>query len=229
MQSKQPVWDIWVRLGHWLIVAGIVFQQISGENLDLMDAHATVGILLVGWVMFRLVWGFIGPQYARFSSFPIPTPQTAISGVQKLIRKETEHTPGHSAIGGLAVYVLIGLIGLIGLTAITGMASSDDILFAGPLAPLLPEFLVNLASLSHPVLSKLVLITVLLHVVAVLWHTILMKEPLIQGMIMGLKPGFGAPVGTPHPFSTTIVLRGFVVMTLCLGGAYAVFALFLGW
>ena len=191
-----------------------------------MDAHATVGILLAGWIIFRLVWGFIGPQYARFSSFPIPTPQTALTGVQKLIRKETEHTPGHSAIGGLAVYVLIGLIGL---TAITGMASSDDILFAGPLAPLLPEFLVNLASLSHPVLSKLVLITVLLHVVAVLWHTILMKEPLIQGMIMGLKPGFGAPVGTPHPFSTTIVLRGFVVMTLCLGGAYAVFALFLGW
>ena len=191
-----------------------------------MDAHATVGILLAGWIIFRLVWGFIGPQYARFSSFPTPTPQTALTGVQKLIRKETEHTPGHSAIGGLAVYVLIGLIGL---TAITGMASSDDILFAGPLAPLLPEFLVNLASLSHPVLSKLVLITVLLHVVAVLWHTILMKEPLIQGMIMGLKPGFGAPVGTPHPFSTTIVLRGFVVMTLCLGGAYAVFALFLGW
>ena len=191
-----------------------------------MDAHATVGILLAGWIIFRLVWGFIGPQYARFSSFPIPTPQTALTGVQNLIRKETEHTPGHSAIGGLAVYVLIGLIGL---TAITGMASSDDILFAGPLAPLLPAFLVNLASLSHPVPSKLVLITVLLHVVAVLWHTILMKEPLIQGMIMGLKPGFGAPVGTPHPFSTTIVLRGFVVMTLCLGGAYAVFALFLGW
>ena len=226
MQSKQPVWDIWVRLGHWLIVAGIIFQQISGENLDLMDSHATVGILLAGWIIFRLVWGFIGPQYARFSSFPIPTPQTALTGVQNLIRKETEHTPGHSAIGGFAVYVLIGLIGL---TALTGMASSDDILFEGPLAPLLPGFLVNLASLSHPVLSKLVLITVLLHVVAVLWHTILMKEPLIQGMIMGLKPGFGAPVGTPHPFSTTIVLRGFVVMTLCLGGAYAVFALFLGW
>ena len=226
MQSKQPVWDIWVRLGHWLIVAGIVFQQISGEDLDLMDAHATVGILLAGWIIFRLVWGFIGPQYARFSSFPIPTPQTALTGVQKLIRKETEHAPGHSAIGGLTVYVLIGLIGL---TAITGMASSDDILFAGPLAPLLPEFLVNLASLSHPVLSKLVLITVLLHVVAVLWHTIFMKEPLIQGMITGLKPGFGAPVGTPHPFSTIIVLRGFVVMTLCVGGAYAVFALVLGW
>ena len=146
--------------------------------------------------------------------------------MQKLIRKETEHTPGHSAIGGLAVYVLIGLIGL---TALTGMASSDDILFAGPLAPLLSGFLVNLASLTHPVFSKLVLITVLLHVLAVLWHTVLMKEPLIQGMITGLKPGFGAPVGTPHPFSTILVLRGFVAMTLCLGGTYAVLVLFLGW
>ena len=88
-------------------------------------------------------------------------PQTALKGMQKLIRKETEHSPGHSVVGGLAVYVLIGLIGL---TVLTGMASSDDILFAGPLAPLLPEFLVNLASLTHPVLSKLVLISVLLHV-----------------------------------------------------------------
>ena len=146
--------------------------------------------------------------------------------MQKLIRKETEHSPGHSVVGGLAVYVLIGLIGL---TVLTGMASSDDILFAGPLAPLLPEFLVNLASLTHPVLSKLVLISVLLHVTAVLWYNVLLKEPLIQGMITGLKPGFGAPVGTPHPFSTIIVLRGFVAMALCLGGTYAVLALYLGW
>ena len=191
MQSKQPVWDVWdvwdvwVRLGHWLIVAGIIFQQIAGEDLDLMDALATVGIILAGWVIFRLVWGFIAQYHTSFSSFPIPTPQTALTGVQKLVRKEIERSLEHSAIGGLTVYVLIGLIGL---TALTGMDSSDDILFTGPLAPLLPEFLVNLASLTHPVFSKLVLITVLLHVGTVLWHNVLMKEPLIQGMITGLKP-----------------------------------------
>ena len=54
MQSKQPVWDIWVRLGHWLIVAGIVFQQISGENLDLMDAPFASGHLTVGLSRCRL-------------------------------------------------------------------------------------------------------------------------------------------------------------------------------
>ena len=72
MQSKQPVWDIWVRLGHWLIVAGIVFQQISGENLDLMDVHATVGILLLGWVMFRLVRGGHRPTVCEVLKFSDP-------------------------------------------------------------------------------------------------------------------------------------------------------------
>lgn len=69
---KTTCLGFWVRLGHGLIIVGIIFQQISGEDLDLMDAHATIGILLPGWVIFRLVWGFIGPHYARFSSFPIP-------------------------------------------------------------------------------------------------------------------------------------------------------------
>ena len=54
MSALRPVWDIWVRLGHWLIVAGVVFQQISGKELELIDAHATVGILLCGWVLFRV-------------------------------------------------------------------------------------------------------------------------------------------------------------------------------
>jgi cytochrome b len=226
MQSKQPVWDIWVRLGHWLLVLGIAFQQISGEDLDLIDAHATVGILLAGWVIFRLFWGFAGSHYARFSSFPIPSPRIAIKSVRKLIRKETEKTPGHSAIGGLAVYLLISLIGL---TALTGMASSDDILFTGPLAPLLPGFLVDFASLTHPIFSKFLMATVLLHTAAIIWHNVVMKEPLIKGIITGLKPGFDLPIRTPHPFSIVIVLRGFVAFSLCLGGTYALLAIHFGW
>ncbi len=48
MYSPQPVWDFWVRFGHWLIALGVIFQQISGDELELIDAHATVGILLSG-------------------------------------------------------------------------------------------------------------------------------------------------------------------------------------
>ena len=226
MSLPQPVWDLWIRLGHWLIIAGITFQQISGENIDLINIHATVGILLGGWVLFRVIWGFTGPYYARFSSFPPPSPKTAAANLRRVLNKETEETLGHSAIGGLAVYLLITLIGL---TALTGMASSDDIFFSGPLAPFLSANIVNFASRTHPILSKLVLATVVVHVLAILWHQFAMRERLIQGMITGLKPGFGSRTPEPHPFSKMILFRGFVIFSLCVGGTYVLLGLYLIW
>ena len=226
MSSPQPVWDFWIRLGHWLIVAGIIFQQISGEEIELINAHATVGVLLGGWVLFRVIWGFTGPYYARFSSFPPPAPKTAAASLKRVLKKETEETAGHSAIGGVAVYLLITLIGL---TALTGMASSDDIFFSGPLAPFLSADAVDLAGRAHPILSKMVLITVIMHVFAVLWHQFAMKERLIQGMITGLKIGSEKLSAHPHPFSKMILLRGFVIFSLCVGGTYGLLGIYLGW
>lgn len=226
MSSPQPVWDFWVRVGHWLVALGVIFQQFSGEQLELIDAHATVGVLLSGWVVFRLTWGFIGPRYARFSSFPLSSPRQVIHSLQRVFTKHTEQTPGHTAVGGLAVYLMLILIGL---TALSGMASSDDILFAGPLEPFLSPAFVDLASQAHPILSKLVLITIIAHVSAVFWHQFVMKEPLIQGMFHGLKPGFGYSIGHPHPFSKIVLLRGFILFSLCIGGAYGILGIYLGW
>ncbi len=98
MYSPQPVWDFWVRFGHWLIALGVIFQQISGNELELIDAHATVGILLSGLVVFRLVWGFIGPKYARFSSFPLTSPKQEMHSVQRVVTKQTEQRPGHTTV-----------------------------------------------------------------------------------------------------------------------------------
>ena len=137
MQKTIPVWDIWVRLGHWLIVLGILFQQISGGDTAYIDAHATVGILLGGWVLFRVLWGFIGSKYARFSSFPPPNPSAQRRVLKGFLMRQPDKVPGHSAIGGLAVYLFLTLIIL---TALTGMSSSDDILFDGPLAPLITGY-----------------------------------------------------------------------------------------
>ena len=127
----------------------------------MIDAHATVGILLCGWVLFRVIWGFNGPRFARFSSFPPPSPKAALNSITLLLRKEPERGPGHSAIGGIAVYSMITLIGL---TALTGMTSSDDIFFSGPLAPLVSAGTVDLASRAHTILSELVLILSLIHI-----------------------------------------------------------------
>ena len=68
---------------------GSKLQQISGEELELIDAHATVGILLSGWVVFRLGWGFIGPKYARFSTFPLTSPKQVMHSMRRCFTKQT--------------------------------------------------------------------------------------------------------------------------------------------
>ena len=226
MEKNIPVWDIWVRIGHWLVVVGIVFQQISGGDAEYIDAHATVGILLGGWVFFRILWGFVGPKYARFSSFPPPNPKRAKESLKKVLMQQPEKVPGHSVIGGLAVYLLLTLIVL---TALSGMSSSDDILFDGPLAPLLPPNIVSLAGIIHPILSKRLLVIVGIHVIAITWHVMAMKEPLIRGMLTGKKPAFNQDPGDPHALSRVIFVRGLLLSALMIGCAYGVFAIYLGW
>ena len=83
-----------------------------------------------------------------------------------------------------------------------------------PFEPFLSPALVDIASQAHPILSKLVLIIVIAHVSAVFWHQFVMKEPLIQGMFHGLKPGFGHSIGRPDPFSKLVLLRGFIFFTV---------------
>lgn len=226
MKSRIPVWDIWIRLGHWLIVLGIAFQHYSGDDIDLIDTHASIGILLGGWVIFRLVWGYAGPQYARFSNFPIRGPKVLLQSIKLLIHRTSEETAGHTVVGGIGVYMFLILIGL---TSLSGMASSDDIFFTGPLGSLVSGDLIKLASLLHPLLSKALLILIGIHITAILWHVIAIKEPLIRGMISGYKPSYGLSIGQPHPSSKATWLRGFLFLSLCLGGSYGVLGIFLGW
>ncbi|HAN80158.1 MAG TPA: hypothetical protein DCQ47_01780 [Gammaproteobacteria bacterium] len=226
MRETIPVWDIWIRLGHWLIVIGFFFQQISGGDAEYIDAHATVGTLLAGWVIFRILWGFIGPKYAQFSSFPPPNPRLVTKSFKRILTRQSEEVPGHSAIGGVAVYVFLTLILL---TALTGMSSSDDILFDGPFAPLLPAAMVSFAGTVHPILSDLLLVVVAVHLIAITWHVIVMKEPLIRGMLTGRKNAFDQKPGDPHAFSRVIFIRGFIFSLLILSFTYGIIGIYLGW
>ena len=225
MQESGPVWDIWVRAGHWTLVAAIAFQWYSGEDVALIEAHATVGILIFGWVGFRVIWGFAGPEYARFRSFTPTHLKALTASVKRLFNRESEPTPGHTLTGGLGVYALLGLMGM---AALTGMASTDDIFFDGPLVPVLNRTLVDWASFSHPLITQTVLIVAGLHITAIAWHTFAIKEPLIAGMLHGRKPLRGKHLNTPRADSRRVKLQGGLLLTICLAASYGLFAVFLG-
>jgi cytochrome b len=65
------VWDPFVRIFHWSLVICVLVNYFvidDGETI-----HQWLGYLASALVTARIVWGFVGPQYARFSDF-LPTP-----------------------------------------------------------------------------------------------------------------------------------------------------------
>ena len=67
------VWDLGVRLFHWLLVAAVAVALVTGLSgpRNVLNVHVAVGAAIGGLVAFRILWGAIGSTYARFSNFPV--------------------------------------------------------------------------------------------------------------------------------------------------------------
>ena len=130
--TKQvKVWDAFVRIMHWALVAGFFVAYFTED--DLLTAHVWAGYLVGAIVVLRVVWGFIGPEYARFSNF-IYSPAKVIGYLGGLFRRSAARYLGHSPAGGAMVILL--LISLAG-TVWSGLTVYAYDRGAGPLAGVL--------------------------------------------------------------------------------------------
>src|SRR3546814_7151584 len=63
------IWDLPTRLFHWALAACVIGAYASVKLGGLyMEWHVRFGLATLGLVAFRLVWGLIGPRYARFAT-----------------------------------------------------------------------------------------------------------------------------------------------------------------
>jgi cytochrome b len=203
------VWDLPTRLFHWLLLASVTgavaTAQIGG---NLMDWHFRFGACTLGLLAFRLAWGFIGPRYARFSSF-VYTPRVVLRSLRQLRNEKTRHA-GHSPSGALSVFALLGIL----LTQVlSGLFSSDSIGTDGPMTRYASEATVNWATWVHHTVQWMIYGLVALHVAAVMAYLLVKKDNLIRSMLDGDKHGLSAPEA-----SDTRVVRvaGLMLMVLCI-------------
>ena len=121
--KKNLVWDIPVRLFHWLLVLCLLGQWITAEVLEnAMDIHFYIGYFTLGLIIFRLIWGFVGTKYAKFSSF-MAGPKAILAYLKSVKSKQHILSIGHNALGGL---LLPAVIILVGLQAISGLFTTDE-------------------------------------------------------------------------------------------------------
>jgi cytochrome b len=179
-----PVWDLPVRLFHWLLVLLVAFQLVSGNiGGNLMRWHMLAGYAILTLVLFRLAWGVAGSTTARFSHF-LAGPRAALEFGRRLLSRAPAPHAGHNPIGG---WMVIALLGALAVQAGTGLFANDDIATEGPLAALVSKATSDRMTAIHHATYAVLLVLIALHVCAVLYHWLVKKEDLIGAMFSGAK------------------------------------------
>lgn len=187
------VWDLPVRLFHWLMVGCFAVAWLTAESERWRLLHVTCGYTLAGLVAFRVVWGVVGPRHARFASF-VRGPRAAWRYLRSLLPGAVhEHHVGHNPAGALAI---VGLLALIGITTATGWATYSDL--GG-------EWLED----AHEAVANGLLALALVHVAGVVIGSWVQRENLVKAMWTGRKRA--APedgIGRPRTVVAAVLLAG---------------------
>jgi len=210
---KTRVWDLPTRLFHWVLVACVTGSTISGLiGGSALVWHFRFGYVAVALLGFRIIWGLVGGRWSRFGAF-IYAPQTMLNYVRG--RSGPEHSVGHSPLGALSVFALLGFLAA---QVSSGLLSDDEVANSGPLTHLVSNATVELATFYHAAVGKWILLgLVMLHVVAVIFYQ-WRQHKLINAMMHGDKT---LPLAVPSSRDDLVSrITAMVIFALCGAGAY---------
>lgn len=184
--EKARVWDVPTRVFHWVLVLTVSTGWWLGDNLSFENIqwHFYLGYATGCLVVFRVLWGFVGPRPSRFSALFF-SPADVVRYALNAGKRKPSGVAGHNPIGALSVLaVLATLIVQVG----TGLLSeSDDFFTSGPLAEYVDTSVRQTANAVHEISAIVLLVLVAIHVSAILFYLFWKRENLIVPMLTGLK------------------------------------------
>jgi cytochrome b len=198
---RVKVWDGWIRLFHWSIVVLIAVSFVSMRTGN-VQVHYLSGYTVLTLLLFRIAWGVLGSDTARFTRF-LRSPLAALRHLGGFRLREPDTEIGHNAAGGWMVLVLLGLLLV---QATTGLFANHEPGFDydahGPLALKVSDALSARLTGIHHFNFNLILAAIGLHVVAVLAYRVVKGHDLIGPMVTGFKslparlapPRMGSPI-----------------------------------
>lgn len=183
--SQVKVWDPLVRIFHWALVSFYSFSYIltyfEGDDVEIV--HVWSGYTIASLISFRLIWGFIGSKYARFSHF-VKSPRVVIDYLKQIKQGHPKRHLGHNPAGGAMIVALISSLVLTVLCGLTLIAIDGNGPFAQTFLANLPE---DPMEDIHSFFANFTLALIALHVLGVKLASKQHNENLIKAMFTGLK------------------------------------------
>ncbi|MBR1215682.1 cytochrome b/b6 domain-containing protein [Bradyrhizobium sp. JYMT SZCCT0180] len=166
--SALKVWDPLVRLVHWGMVASVSVAWLVTEG----RIHDAAGYILLVLIALRVLWGFIGAERARFSSF-VCTPHSVFQYAQQLCAGREPRHIGHNPLGG---WMIVALLATGVAVSLSGWLYTTDAFWG-----------IAWVERIHVFFSELLLVLAGLHIAGVIFTSIRQRENLIAAMIHGRK------------------------------------------
>ncbi len=213
MKTIIRIWDLPIRLFHWLLVLCIAGSFVT-INLgdEFIQWHAYFGYSILTLLIFRIVWGFVGSKHARFLSF-IPSKQAIFDYLQG----RSPRVLGHNPIGALSVFALLFVLSV---QVFTGLFVDDEVSFKGPLEKYVSGSVASFFSEIHEGNQVVILTLIAIHIAAIIFYKKFKGEDLIKPMISGDKeidPSEEAeylPADLGRASKDGVLQRGFALLLL---------------
>ncbi|HUN25988.1 MAG TPA: cytochrome b/b6 domain-containing protein [Steroidobacteraceae bacterium] len=218
--ERRLVWDLPLRAFHWLFAASILASWATAEaGFNWMQWHIRLGYWMMGLLVFRILWGFVGPRHARFASFLAGPKRTwryarGLAGLEEAV-----HSVGHNPLGGLMVVVMLLLVAF---QVSTGLFATDEIAWTGPYNSAVSSATAKLLTSLHHKNFNLIWAAIALHVAAIAYYTFIKKQHLVPAMLTGRKPAEAVPHG--EAITSSELWKAAIVIAVAGGVVYAVLA-----
>lgn len=167
------IWDVPVRLFHWLLagsfLGAFVIANVVDDEAALFTAHMWLGGIAAFMVILRVLWGFVGTRWARFGSFRL-APGALLGYLKGVITGKGEQEPGHNPAtswAALAMFVIVPALAITGATMSRGGEVFEEV---------------------HEILAWAMIVVVAMHVGGIVWHTLRRRDNIALSMVDGKQP-----------------------------------------
>lgn len=171
--NKRLVYDLPMRVVHWIFAALFIVAFLIAKTVDDESAafsyHMLAGFLLVFTVLLRILWGFVGSKYSRFSSFAL-YPKDLVSYFTTMLSGENRKWAGHNPASSWASLAMFGCALGLGVTGYL-MASGQKETFED----------------LHEIFANGFLVVVLMHVAGIILHSLRHRDGIAFSMVHGEK------------------------------------------
>ncbi|MBP9566806.1 MAG: cytochrome b/b6 domain-containing protein [Sulfurospirillum sp.] len=206
------VWPLCTRIIHWIIALSFFFAFVTSFFYTLYTWHICFGFIFGIVLLFRIIWGFIGPYYARFKTFQLSFNALKHYFVEKIQNRWRKIYAGHNAASSWFTILVLFLGSLIVLTGLLLQGTQEA---SGLFGFLNQEFFQSSFTFAflHRFVSYFLFACAMVHILGVLIEQFYHKTNMVFAMITGYKKAEGQDT------QVSLVLKVFAygIIIVCAG------------